>query len=72
VKEYTIEDLENEYDNMLPDGSDHDIYFSNAMAEFTWRKIVDLTNKNIELEEKVESLIHNQKGIIKIIEVINE
>ena len=46
---YTMYDLEEEYDSFEPD-RESIIYFSNHREEFTFKKIVELTNRIKELE----------------------
>ena len=52
MTEYTMEDLSIEYDNFEGD-KESLMYFPNLKEEFLYNKIVELTNKNIELEERV-------------------
>ena len=49
---YTIRDLEQAFDKMIPNSEDHGMYFGNYFNEFLFRKIVELTNRIQELENK--------------------
>jgi hypothetical protein len=53
MKEYTMIDIDKEYDSFEPDRESL-TYFANHKDEFVFNKLVELTNKNIELEERVK------------------